>query len=72
MLNENKNKVYTLDELSPREKECVKLILQGKTAKEAASILHLSPRTIEFYLMNARKKLSITRMTQILKEVWAQ
>src|SRR5581483_8932447 len=42
--------------LSPREKECMKLLLLGKSAKETALLLGLSPRTVEFYFENIRKK----------------
>lgn len=42
--------------LSKRERECLKLILQGKTAKETGAALKLSPRTIESYFENIKKK----------------
>lgn len=42
--------------LSPREMACVKYLLKGKTAKEIANFLHLSYRTIEYYLENIRGK----------------
>jgi PAS domain S-box-containing protein len=35
------------------------LIKQGRTAKEIAGILHMSPRTVFFYRNNIRKKLDI-------------
>ena len=43
--------------LSPREKQCIELLLQGKSAKESATILQLSPRTIECYFENIKNKL---------------
>lgn len=46
--------------LSSREKECLELLLQGKTAKETAAALHLSPRTVESYFVNLKKKLKCT------------
>ena len=42
----------------PREKECLKLLLIGHSAKEIAAALGLSPRTVEFYFENIRRKLS--------------
>ncbi len=44
-------------QLSKREQECLRLFLNGKTAKETANILGLSYRTIEEYFTNIKKKL---------------
>ncbi len=44
-------------QLSKREQECLKLFLNGKTAKETSVILGLSYRTIEEYFTNIKKKL---------------
>jgi len=44
--------------LSPREEESLYWMTQGKTAKETAAILQLSPRTVEEYRENARRKLA--------------
>ena len=52
-----KDKVVKADSLSQREKECLQLLLRGKAMKETASILHLSPRTVEHYIDSARDKL---------------
>lgn len=46
-----------VDSLSSREKECVRLLLRGKSAKETAGILNLSFRTVEHYLENVKGKL---------------
>ena len=43
--------------LSKRERECLIFLLQGKTAKETAANLGLSPRTVESYFENIKKKL---------------
>ncbi len=43
--------------LSKRERQCIKLFLLGKSAKETALDLNLSPRTIEFYFENIKNKL---------------
>ena len=43
--------------LSKRERECLIFLLQGKTAKETATNLGLSPRTVESYFENIKKKL---------------
>lgn len=44
--------------LSKREKECLHLLLKGCSAKETATILKLSPRTIESYFENIKSKLN--------------
>ncbi len=51
--------------LSKREKQCIKLLLQGKSAKESAVFLKLSHRTIEFYFENIKNKLSCTCKQEI-------
>lgn len=44
--------------LSLRERQCLKLLLQGKSAKETAKIMKLSFRTVEFYFENIKNKSS--------------
>lgn len=43
--------------LSTRERECLLLLLDGKTSKETAIQLGLKPRTVEFYFENIKNKL---------------
>ncbi len=45
--------------LTSREKESLMYLLQGKSAKQIAKNMHLSHRTVEFYLDNIRKKLNV-------------
>ena len=42
--------------LSAREKECLCFLVKGKSAKETAALLGLSPRTIESYLDHIKTK----------------
>ena len=46
--------------LSPRETQILALTLRGKSAKEAARELKLSPRSIETYLENIKRKAGIS------------
>lgn len=43
-------------ELTKREQQIYKLVNQGKTTQEIASILMLSPRTVDFHRANINKK----------------
>lgn len=45
--------------LTPAEILIANLIKQGKTTKEVAALLNLSPRTIEFHRDNIRKKMGL-------------
>lgn len=45
------------DALSPRERECLRLIGQHLQVKEAAARLGISPKTVETHLASARLKL---------------
>jgi DNA-binding CsgD family transcriptional regulator len=49
----------SLDELTPQELQVGLLLAQGKTTREAAAALFLSPKTIEYHLRNAYRKLAI-------------
>jgi DNA-binding CsgD family transcriptional regulator len=66
---------YTLGEPMPsiyftqREAECVMQILQGKTMNETGEILHLSPRTVEYYLGKIKRKLNCKKKREIIKLV---
>jgi DNA-binding CsgD family transcriptional regulator len=46
--------------LTPQELQVAALIKEGKTTKEIAGILNLSPATINFHRRNLRKKLKLT------------
>ena len=49
----------TLDQLTPRERQVALALAEGKTTREAAAMLFLSPKTIEYHLRNAYRKLEI-------------
>lgn len=52
--------------LSAQELQCVFYLSQGKTAKEIARVMRLSPRTIEYYLDKIRKKTGLRRKVEIV------
>ena len=49
----------TIDELTPQELQVSLLLAEGRTTREAAAALFLSPKTIEYHLRNAYRKLAI-------------
>ncbi len=49
----------TLDRLTPRQLEILKLLGEGKSGSEIAEMLHLSLRTIEFHRAGIRRVLGI-------------
>lgn len=50
--------------LSPQERRIIALVAEGKTNKEIAQEMSLSPNTVKNYLSNAFQKLQITRRAQ--------
>lgn len=51
--------------LSPREKQCLKLLVAGRSAKETGIVLGLSPRTVESYFETIKQKLSCWSKAQV-------
>jgi DNA-binding NarL/FixJ family response regulator len=56
-----------LDALSARERTAIELCASGFTAREAASRMFVSPKTVEGYLARARRKLGLTGRTDIVR-----
>ncbi len=49
----------TIDELTPQELQIALLLTAGKTTREAAAALFLSPKTVEYHLRHVYQKLGI-------------
>ncbi len=49
----------TIDELTPQELQIALLLAAGRTTREAAATLFLSPKTIEYHLRHVYQKLDI-------------
>lgn len=57
--------------LSPRERECLELAFQGKTARETAQELQCTERTVNYHLANAMSKLKVdNKMAAIQRACW--
>jgi DNA-binding NarL/FixJ family response regulator len=52
--------------LTPREREVVKMIAEGNSVKEIASLLGLSVKTIEAHKFNLMRKLDIHNKAQLV------
>jgi DNA-binding CsgD family transcriptional regulator len=49
----------TIDELTPQELQIALLLTQGRTTRETAAALFLSPKTVEYHLRHVYQKLGI-------------
>lgn len=56
-----------LDLLSPREREIIQLVAEGKSSAEIATMLFLSPKTVETYRSRLMEKLGITNLPDLIK-----
>ena len=56
--------------LSKQETKCLFYLRQGKRAKEIATILNLSPRTIEYYISNIKTKINRFNIDDIIPDVF--
>jgi len=53
--------------LTDREKEVLKLVVEGHTAREIADMLFVSPKTVEWYKTSLMNKLNIHNKTDLIK-----
>jgi RNA polymerase sigma factor (sigma-70 family) len=56
-----------LARLSPREREVMQLVVEGRSSAEIADILSLSPKTVETYRSRLMKKLNIDDLPSLVK-----
>jgi two-component system response regulator NreC len=54
------------DLLSEREREVLQLLAEGKSNKEAATVLHLSPYTVETHRANLMQKAGLRNTAEIV------
>jgi two-component system response regulator NreC len=52
--------------LTPRERELLQLLAEGKTTKEAAAILTLSPHTVDTHRANLMHKLNLNSLPELI------
>jgi DNA-binding CsgD family transcriptional regulator len=57
--------VSTLDELTPRELSIATLLAGGRTTREAAATLFVSPKTVEYHLRHVYQKLGVRNRDEL-------
>ncbi|MGP0065585.1 MAG: response regulator [Isosphaeraceae bacterium] len=57
----------TARQLTPRQREVLQLSAEGRSAKEVASLLHISSRTAEFHRARVMKVLGIRTATELVQ-----
>lgn len=55
--------------LTPREREILRLLIAGKSAKEVGKLLHISPRTAEFHRRNILEKMNADSLICLAAQV---
>jgi len=56
-----------LESLSPRERQILQLVVEGRTSAEIAEVLSLSPKSVETYRSRLMQKLGISDMPSLVK-----
>ena len=57
---------HIISQLTPRERDCLRLLAEGRETKQLASELGLSDSTVNKHLASARKKLGVNKTAQAL------
>ena len=60
-----KRDASTLDQLTPQELQIALLLGRGRTTREAAASMFLSPKTIEYHLRNVYRKLGVGSRSEL-------
>jgi DNA-binding CsgD family transcriptional regulator len=53
--------------LTPREREIVQLVAEGRSNKEIASTLKISTKTVEAHRANMMHKLGLTSVSELVR-----
>jgi DNA-binding CsgD family transcriptional regulator len=61
----------TLDELTPQELQIARLLADGKTTRETAAAIFVSPKTVEYHLGHVYRKLGIHSREELVTALQA-
>jgi DNA-binding NarL/FixJ family response regulator len=61
------SEVSPLEVLSPREREILQLVAEGKTSQEIAESLSISPKTVDTYRSRLMHKIGVDDMAGLVK-----
>lgn len=56
-----------LEGLTTRERQVLQLVAEGRTTREIAALLHLSPKTVEIHRGNAMRKLGLRNAAEVVR-----
>jgi DNA-binding NarL/FixJ family response regulator len=56
-----------ISRLTPRQREVLQLVAEGRSAKEVANILNISPRTAEFHKYRLMEQLAVTTNAELVQ-----
>lgn len=62
---EKRKALELLDSLTPREREVFDLVASGRVTKQIATLLKISPRTVDVHRANIARKLKLESPTQL-------
>ena len=63
----NESKIKTVVELTPRQRDVLQLFAEGKSAKEVATILNISPRTAETHKYKIMDELGLKTSAELVQ-----
>jgi len=62
-----RNITSPLTSLSPRERQILQMVVEGKSSVAIASVLHLSPKTVETYRSRMMQKLGVENFAGLVR-----
>jgi DNA-binding NarL/FixJ family response regulator len=67
LYKERPEKLNGAGKLTPRQREVLQLLAEGRSAKEIASILNISPRTVEFHKYRMMDDLGVSSGAELVQ-----
>ena len=62
-----RSKPAALDSLSPRERQVLRLVVDGKTSKEIAAIVGVKPSSVDTYRSRIMAKLEVGDLASLVR-----